>query len=213
MSAPVGKPAVSPLRAAVVVVAGFALAGVVLGVLWAWLAPGIGGVVALTEDGERVQAYLGNESEHWFTAATLVVGLLSVLAVVGATLVWQWRAHRGPLQAFALIVGMLSASAVTAGVGALAVRWRYGAIDIAAAPVSQENRVYYVVEAPSVFFGHSPLVIAATLVLPAAVAATGYLLCAVASPRDDLGGWPPVDYPEDLIDRTGTAVHAPPVGP
>ena len=30
--------------------------------------------VALTDDGDRVQAYLGNESEHLFTAAAMAVG-------------------------------------------------------------------------------------------------------------------------------------------
>ncbi|MDY6999876.1 MAG: DUF2567 domain-containing protein [Actinomycetota bacterium] len=195
------------------VVAGFALSGVAIGALWAWLAPGIHGVVALTDDGDRVQAYLGNESEHWFTAAALVVGLLSVLAVVGAVLVWQWRAHRGPLQVSALVLGTIAAAAVTVGVGALVAHWRYGSVDIAAAPVSEQNRVHYVVEAASVFFGHTPLLIAATLLLPAAVAATVYLLCAVSTPRDDLGGWPPVDHPVPATDRTATAVPVPPAGP
>ncbi len=73
--------------------------------------------------------------------------------------------------------------------------WRYGAIDIAGAPVSPEHRVHYVVEAPAVFFGHSPLQIATTILLPAAVAALVYALMAVSTQRDDLGAWPPVEEP------------------
>ena len=81
------EPRTSPGRAAVTVVAGMAVAGVLVGALWVWLAPGIHGVVALTDDGDRVQAYLGNESEHLFTAAAMAVGFLSVLAVIAAVLI------------------------------------------------------------------------------------------------------------------------------
>ena len=52
------------------------------------------------------------------------------------------------------------------------------------------NRVHYFSEAPGVFAGHGPLQIAVTLLLPAALAALTYSLLAVATPRDDLGGWP-----------------------
>jgi hypothetical protein len=52
-----------------------------------------------------------------------------------------------------------------------------------------------VVEAPAVFFGHSPLQIAATILLPAATAALVYALMAVSTQRDDLGAWPPVEAP------------------
>ncbi len=206
-------PAVSPARAAVTVVAGSAFAGAVVGALWAWLAPAIHGIIALTRRGDRVHAYLGNESDHWFTAAALMVAFLSVLAVVGVVLVWQWRPYRGPLQLSALVAGSIVASAAAVGVGALAARWRYGAIDVAAAPVTPESRVHYVVEAPSVFFGHLPLEIAATILLPAVVAATVYLLCAVSSPRDDLGGWPPIENPVGATGRTATAADVPPAAP
>src|SRR5690606_10918465 len=149
--------------------------GAVAGGLWAWLAPPIHGVVALTRSGDRVRAYLGAESDHWFTAAVMMVGFLGVLAFVAAVLVWQWRAHRGPVLAAALTVGAAAAGAVAAGAGALAVHWRYGTIDVAAAPVTEEHRIHYVTEAPAVFFGHSPWQIAATVLLPAAVAALVYV--------------------------------------
>ncbi len=61
------------------------------GRLWAWLAPPIHSVVALTRSNDRVKAYLGYEGDHFFTAAFLMVGFLSVLAVIAAVAVWQWR--------------------------------------------------------------------------------------------------------------------------
>ncbi|CAN3128900.1 DUF2567 domain-containing protein [Mycobacterium sp. smrl_JER01] len=213
MSTPGRPSAVSRNGAALRVVVALAAAGVFLGALWAWLAPPIGGVIALTRGGDRVKAHLGAEADHWFTSAALLLGMLSVVAVVGAVWVWQWKAHRGPLMVTALAVGTVAAAATTTGVGALLARLRYGAVDIAAAPVSEQQRVYYITEAPSVFFGHSPLQIAVTLLYPAAVAAVVYLLAAVGTPRDDLGAWPPIDYPITPTGRSVTAVDVPPVVP
>ncbi|EUA68475.1 hypothetical protein I553_3940 [Mycobacterium xenopi 4042] len=51
--------------------------------------------MALTHEGERVHDYLGNEADHFFVAAFLMLGLLTVVAVVASVLVWEWRAHRG----------------------------------------------------------------------------------------------------------------------
>jgi hypothetical protein len=191
----VAPPRISRRRAAATTVAGLTVAGVGLGALWAWLAPPIHGVVALTKSGNRVKGYLGNEGDHFFIAAFLVVGMLSVLALVAAVLVWKWRAHRGPVMAAALAIGSAAAAGATALVGAALVHWRYGAIDIAGAPVSPEHRVHYVIEAPAVFFGHGPLQIAMTILFPAAVAAFIYGLMAVSTQRDDLGAWPPVEEP------------------
>ena len=67
--------------------------------------------------------------------------MLGVLAVVAAVLVWQWRAHRGPVMVAALAVGAAAAAGAAAGVGAVLVHWRYGAIDIAArAGVARASR-------------------------------------------------------------------------
>ena len=191
----VAAPRVSRRRAIAITVAGVTVAGALVGALWAWLAPPIHGVVALTKSGERIKAYLGNEADHFFIAAFLIVGMLGVVAVVAAVLLWQWRAHRGPVMAAALSIGLAAGAAAGAGVGAVLARLRYGAIDMAAAPVSPEHRVHYIVEAPAVFFGHSPLQIAATILLPAAAAALVYALMAVSTARDDLGAWPPVEEP------------------
>jgi Protein of unknown function (DUF2567) len=114
---------------------------------------------------------------------------------VAAVLLWQWRAHRGPGMVAALAIGVAAGTGAAAGVGAALARWRYGAIDIAGAPVSPEHRVHYVIEAPAVFFGHSPLQIAATILFPAAAGALMYALMAVSTQRDDLGAWPPVEAP------------------
>ena len=95
----------------------------------------------------------------------------------------------------ALTLGSAVAAGAAAGVGALLVRSRYDVVDIAGAPISPEHRVHYLTEAPPVFFAHSPLLIAASIVFPAAMAALVYALIAVSTSRDDLGGWPPVDQP------------------
>ncbi|MEV3904442.1 DUF2567 domain-containing protein [Mycobacterium sp. NPDC050551] len=200
-------------RAVLLVIGGLVVTGALVGALWAFLAPPVQGVVVLSRQGERVKAFLGDEADHFFTSAALLVGMLLVVAVVAAVLLWQWRAHRGPVLVAALSVGCGGAAAVAAGVGAGIARLRYGAVDVAAAPVSPEHRVHYVTEAPAVFFGHSPLQVLVTILFPAAVAALVYALLAVSTARDDLGGWPPQDGWQPATDRTGTADDARPVGP
>jgi hypothetical protein len=188
-------PRISRQRAAVTVVAGLAVAGAVVGALWAWLAPAIHGVVALTHSGDRIHAYLGSESDNFFTAASIFVGFLIVVSVVAAVLVWQWREHRGPVLVGALAIGCTVSAGVAAGVGVALAHLRYGTVDLLGAPISPEHRVHYVVEAPPVFFGHGPLQIATTVLFPAAIAALVYALMAVSAHRDDLGAWPPVETP------------------
>jgi hypothetical protein len=183
-------PRTSRGRAIVAVVVGLSVVGALIGGLWAWIAPAIHGVVALTYDGDRVQDYPGNESELFFVAAFVMLGLLSVVAVVAAALVWQWRAHRGPGMLAGLCLGVVTAAAVAAGVGALLVRLHYGLVDFAAAPVTDDNRLYYFTEAPPVFFGHTPLQVACTLLLPASATALVYAVATAATARDDLGGHP-----------------------
>ncbi|WP_422747404.1 DUF2567 domain-containing protein [Mycobacterium sp. WMMD1722] len=205
-------PGISHRRAALAIVAALTVAGAAVGALWTLLAPPIHGVVALTRSGDRAKAYLGAEADHFFTAAFMLTGMLLVLAVVAAVAVWQWRAHRGPVLAAALAAGCTAAAGAAAGVGAALAHLRYGAIDVAAAPVSPENRVHYVVEAPAVFFGQTPLQIVTFILFPAAIAALIYGLCAVSTPRDDLGAWPPVET-AGLSGRTVTAGGVPPVVP
>jgi hypothetical protein len=203
----VAAPRISRRVAVVRVAVGLVAAGVLVGAVWAWLAPPIHGVVALTRDGDRVRGSLGDESDRLFLGAFLMAGLLGAVAVVAATLAWQWRAHRGPVMVGALAAGAMAAAGVATGVGAALVRWRYGVIDVATAPVTPEHRVHYVIEAPAVFFGHTPFQIATTILLPAGVAALVYALCTLATKRDDLGAWPPV------TDPVPTAVGGSPADP
>lgn len=189
------SPRYSRRSAALIVVVGLAVSGALVGALWAWLAPPAHGVVALTRSGQRIQAYLGSESDHLFVAAAMLIGMLTPLAIVAAVLVWQWRAHRGPVLVSALWIGSVAGAATAAGVGAALVHWRYGTVPFETAPVTPENRVYYFTEAPPVFFAHGPLQIATTLLFPAAIAALTYALMAVATPRDDLGAWPEEEFP------------------
>src|ERR1700751_1728054 len=90
-----GAPRTSRRRAIFEMAVGLLIAGVLVGALWAWIAPPIHGVVVLTHGGDRLHDYPGNESDHFFVAAFLMLGLLNVLAAVAAVLAWQWRGTRG----------------------------------------------------------------------------------------------------------------------
>jgi hypothetical protein len=188
-------------RAAVTVVAGLVPVGVLVGGLWAWLAPPIRGVVMLTHSGERLHEYLGPESEHFFVAAFLMLGMLNVAAAVAAVLAWQWRAQRGPGMVAALCAGMLVAAGVATGVGVLVAHLRYGTVDFASIPLKPDQLHYFTQAAPA-FFGHLWLEMACTLLLPAATAALVYAVPVAATARDDLGGFPPG---ESIHPRTQSA--------
>ena len=187
-----GAPRISRRRAAITVTAGLLPVGVLVGALWAWLAPPIKGAVALTHSGERLHEYLGSEADHFFVSAFLMLGLMNVVAAVAAVLAWQWRPHRGPGMVTGLCTGVVIAAGAAVGVGVLLAHLRYGTPDFAAAPVSHDHPLYYVTEAPSVFFGPSWLQSACTLLLPAATAALVYAVPVAATARDDLGGYPAV---------------------
>lgn len=182
------------LKAAVVrVLVGLSICGAALGALWAWIVPPVHTITALTKSGERVDGFLGRESDLMFVAAAMMIGLLAMLAVVSAVLVWQWQPHRGPVIVTALWIGQVLAGGAAAGVAVALAHWRYGTADHQGVALSPENRVHYFTEAPPVFVGHHPLQIAVTLLLPAALAALVYAFMTVATPRDDLGAWPGED--------------------
>lgn len=203
---PTGVPRAARTRAIVAAALGVTATGVAIGALWAWIAPPIHAVVAITREGERVHDYLGTESEHFFNAPCLMLGLLTVLAVVGTALVWQWRKHRGPAMVLALSLGMVAAAAVAAATGVLLVRLRYGAVNFDAVPLSGSPSVAYVIQAPPVFFAQQALQVAVTLMWPAGLAALVYALMAAADARDDLGGQP-------VAARPATAVPMEPEAP
>ncbi|WP_442791252.1 DUF2567 domain-containing protein [Mycobacterium sp. Aquia_216] len=200
---PAGRAAQSRGRAIFLATLGLSATGVLVGGLWAWMAPPIHLVVAMTRSGERVHEYLGTESQHFFDVPCLMLGLLTVLAVVAPVLAWQWRRLRGPGMVIGLTAGMIGAAAVASGVGAVLVVLRYGALDVDKVPLLGSPAVSYVVEAPPVFFGPGPLQIATTLLWPAAVAALVYALLAAGSAHDDLGSSAP----------TGRASHVLPMEP
>ena len=202
-----GAPRISRQRAAITVTAGLLPVGALVGALWAWLAPPIKGAVALTHSGERLHEYLGSEADHFFVSAFLMLGLLNVVAAVAAVLAWQWRPHRGPGMVTGLCTGVVIAAGAAVGVGVLLAHLRYGTPAFAAAPVSHEHPLYYVTEAPSVFFGPSWLQSACTLLLPAATAALVYAVPVAATARDDLGGYPAV---KTMYPRPDSAEGAPP---
>ncbi|BBX96161.1 DUF2567 domain-containing protein [Mycobacterium lacus] len=206
---PPGAPHTSRSRAIVVVTLGLAATGVLVGALWAWIAPAIHAVVALTRSGERVHDYLGTESSNFFVAPFLMLGLLNVVAVVASVLVWQWRAHRGPGMVVGLSTGLVAAAAAAAAVGAVLVRLRYGALDFDVVALSgADHKLAYVTQAPPVFFDRRPSLVAATLLSPAAAAALVYALLAAGNARDDLGGYPPVDASSKPLAVTPEAAEA-----
>jgi hypothetical protein len=211
---PVEPPRLSRVGAAARVVAGMALLGAVVGAVWAWLAPPVQIVIALTKGGDRVRGYVGDQSDLVFLGAFLMTGLLFALAVSSAVAVWQWRAHRGPVLAAALSLGALAAAGAAAGVGAALARWRHGTVDVLGAAVSPEHRIVYAQQSPAVFFGHTPWQIAASVVFPAGVAALIYAMCALSAKRDDLGAWPPVEVlVTSVTDPVPTAAGDPPADP
>lgn len=196
-------------RALLVVALASAATGLALGGLWAWIAPPIRAVVALSRSGERVHDYLGNESEHFFVAPALMLGLLTVLAVVAAVWVWQWREHRGPAMVVALSTGMVAAAALASAVGAGLVRLSYGALNFDAVPLSKSPSVAYVTQAPPVFFSDGPLQVAVSLLWPAGIAALVYAVRVAADARDDLGAFPPQPGPTEVLPVRGGGAEAP----
>lgn len=203
---PPGTLRMSRARATVTVTLGLVVTGVLIGGLWAWIAPPIHAVVAITRSGERLHDYLGAESQHFFVAPCLMLGLFTVVAVVAPVLLWQWREQRGPAMVIGLWIGLVTAVAAAAAVGALLVRLRYGDLNFDAVPLGGEHKVAYVIQAPPVFFARGPLQVAAMLMWPAGTAALVYAVLAAANARDDLGGVP-------VAVRPPTAAPVEPMGP
>lgn len=208
-------PRVSRRTAMVRVVGALIVAGLLIGALWAWIAPPAQAAVVLNKAGERITGYIGNESEHVFLSAAIMVGLLSVLGATAGTAAWKWRDHRGPEMVAALSVGLLAAAGIATGVGAALARLRYGVVDVAGAPVTPEHRVHYVTEGPAVYFGHSPWQIAVTLMVPVGIGAFAYAFGALSTSSDDLGAYPPAPtrFVVPITYPAPTAVAIPPGDP
>src|ERR1700722_12117472 len=167
-----------------------ALAGVAAGAVWAWLAPASPSAVIVTKAGKRIHEYLGNEGDHYFDSAGMMIGLLVGLAVVSAVLVWQWRQRRGPAMVIGLTAGGVALAAAATGVGAGLVRLRYGHTDIGA--VVADHKLHYITEAPAEFPPHTPLQGLSLLLVPPASGALTYVIMPAASADDYLGVTPSV---------------------
>ena len=207
-SEPAGVTRAARRRAIVIAALGLSATGVLIGGLWAWIAPPIRLVVAMTRAGERVHDYLGTESEHFFDAPCLMLGLLTVVAVVASVLVWQWREHRGPGMVIGLSIGMAVAAVAASAVGAVLVRLRYGALNVDAVPLAGKPSVAYVIQAPPVFFAQGPLQVATTVLWPAATAALVYAVLAAGNARDDLGSLPVAEQPSHALPMEPEAPEA-----
>jgi len=105
------------VRGLAVLVAGTLVLGVVLGVVWARLAPGQRFVVL---DATSL-ATLPTESEHVFVDAALFVLLGLVGGLVSAVVAWRWRRARGPVVLLVLTAASVLAAVLAHVVGLLLV--------------------------------------------------------------------------------------------
>lgn len=145
---------------------GLLLAGIPLGVLWWLVAPrrnyevSADGAFAIVPESE---AAVG--SDGWFMLLTAVV------ALAAAALAWRREAHRGPLMAAGLAVGVLLCGLVT---------WQVGTL-LGPGPSSAALQ-----DIGAVVLGPLGLRAYGVLVVGPFLAVAGYLLAVCFAPRDDL---------------------------
>ncbi|HEY2220519.1 DUF2567 domain-containing protein [Actinomycetospora sp.] len=170
------------LRTVLAVVAG----GLLLGVLWALVAPGQETVTTAA----GASAGLAAESDHVFDATAVFFLLASAYGVVVGVLAWQARSRRGPVT----LAGVALASTAAAWVAARVGTWLAG-------PLTDRHPVGVLLDRAEASSSGTPgPPIPATLttvpavigsfwtVLGAGVGAVlAYLLCAIALGTDDLG--------------------------
>jgi hypothetical protein len=170
------------LRVVLAVIAG----GVLLGVLWALVAPGQETVTTAT----GASAGLAAESDHVFDATAVFFLLASAYGVVVGALAWRARSRRGPVA----LAGVALASTAAAWVAARVGTWLAG-------PLTDRNPVGVLLDRAEASASGTPgPPIPATLttipaeigsfwtVLGAGVGAVlAYLLCAITLGVDDLG--------------------------
>ncbi|EUA08781.1 hypothetical protein I553_9838 [Mycobacterium xenopi 4042] len=151
--------------------------------------------MALTHEGERVHDYLGNEADHFFVAAFLMLGLLTVVAVVASVLVWEWRPTAGRrwwsrCRSAWWAPQRPQPAGRAAGACALRRRRHRRSAADARAPGALLHR------GAAGILRAGPLQIGCTLLLPAATTALVYAFLVAAAVRDDLGGYPAVESPQ-----------------
>ncbi len=160
--------------------------GLLLGVLWALVAPGQKTVTTAT----GASAGLAAESDHVFDATAVFFLLACAFGVVVGALAWRVRDRRGPVMLFGIAVASTAGAWLAARVGT----WLAG-------PLTDRNPVGVLLDRAEASSSGTPgPPIPATLatvpaeigsfwmVLGAGVGAVlAYLLCAIALGVDDLG--------------------------
>lgn len=174
------------LRGVVAPVLAVLVGGLLLGLLWALVAPGQQTVTTAT----GASAGLAAESDHVFDATAVFFLLACAYGVVVGALAWRSRARRGPVMLFGIAVASTAGAWVAARVGT----WLAG-------PLTDRHPVGVLLDRSEASASGTPgPAIPATLttvpaeigsfwtVLGAGVGAVlAYLLCAIALGVDDLG--------------------------
>jgi hypothetical protein len=93
--------------------------GVLVGIVWALLAPAERFVVVAPGRG----AALTGESLHRFDALAMAACAAIAAGIVLPVAVWAWTAARGPLQFAGILIGSILGSGAMLGVGIAVARW------------------------------------------------------------------------------------------
>jgi hypothetical protein len=111
----------SELGAGLWLVLGLLLVGVVLGVAWALVAPGLPTVVAA----DGTTAAVNPESRSRFDPVALFVLSGLVVGLLSGALSWLWRRWRGTVVLVAVVAGSLASASVAEVVGLVVANLRY----------------------------------------------------------------------------------------
>jgi hypothetical protein len=180
---------VGDLRPVLRTVLAVLVGGLLLGLLWALVAPGQATVSTAT----GATAPLAAESDHVFDATAVFFLLATAYGVVVGALAWRARSRRGPVTLLGIAVAATAAAWVAARVGT----WLAG-------PLTDRHPIGVLLDHAEASASGTPgPPIPATLVtLPAGIgsswtvlgagigAVLAYLLCAIALGADDLGREP-----------------------
>jgi hypothetical protein len=173
------------LRIALAVLVG----GLLVGLVWALVAPG----QATVSTAAGASAPLAAESDHVFDATAVFFLIVTAYGVVVGALAWRARSRRGPVMLLGIAVGSTAGGWVAARVGT----WLAG-------PLTDRHPIGVLLDRAEASASATPgPPIPATLVtLPAQIgsfwtvlgagigAVLAYLLCAIALGADDLGREP-----------------------
>ena len=170
------------LRTAIVIAATIAGVSVLVGVLWAFLAPAEH--LLVVSEGRGVA--LTGESLHQFDASAVFIWLAQIVGVLTAVAAWLARLSRGPYALGGLIVGSVAGTGLMALVGSGVTKLRF--------PTADNPAVGEIIaRAPNV----GTLLVLLFQPLAACVVT---LVLAVLNPYDDLGVG---DHPESGDPESG----------